>query len=160
MNKKAQIKLFESIAVLIVFVFLVSIGMRFYSGMQMQQFEDAQREFFQLNSIKASITISNLPEITCSFSGTSETACLDYSKVRAWYELSESDNLKFLLYYLPILGNSEIYIEEIYPGSGTWLLYNATQGNSFDYMRVPVTIYDPITKKNSLGVLHVKTYYN
>lgn len=160
MFKKAQIKLFESIAVLIVFVFLVSIGMRFYSSIQMQDFEDAQRDFFQMNSIKASTIISHLPEITCSFAGTSETACFDLHKIYAWNSLmSDSQNIVFANYYLPLLGNSEIVVEEVYPLTNSWIIYNNSLESSFDYMRIPITIYDPVTKKNSVGVMHVKTYY-
>ena len=160
MSKKAQIKLFESIAVLMVFVFLVAVGMRFYSSIQMQEFEDAQRDFFQMNSIKASIIISHFPEVTCSFEGTSEIACFDLYKIKAWHDLiSNPQKIVFANYYLPLVGNSEITVQEIYPMKNNWTLYNTSLNSSFDYMRTPITIYDPITKKNSVGVLHVKTYY-
>lgn len=127
----------------------------------MSSLRAAEREFSELNSVKTSIILSSLPEITCSMHGVIETACLDLYKVRAWNKLMESDdNILFIDYYVPILGYSEIFVEKIYPGEKeTWLIYNASMTGSFDYLRVPVIIHDTYSRKNKLGVLHVKTYY-
>lgn len=122
----------------------------------------AEREFSELNSVKTSIILSSLPEITCSMQGVIETSCLDLYKVIAWNELMEDEenNLKFIDYYVPILGNSEIFVERIYPGpKQKWTLYNSTLEGSFDYLRVPVILHDTINRKNQLGILHIKTYY-
>ena len=159
---KSQIKLFESIAVLIVFVFIIAIGMRFYTSMQMQEFEDTRREFFQLNSVKVATIVSNLDELSCSFSGIGDTACFDLLKIASWDKVMQQENLVFMSYYLTQFGNSEIVITQIFPEENSWSVFEPARdtSGSFDRIRVPIKIHDPITRKNSVGVLDVKTYFN
>lgn len=159
MNKKSQVRMFESIAVMLIFVFIIAIGMKFYTGMQMASLKDAEKKFTELDSIKASIVLSNLPEISCSFEGISEYSCVDLYKVKSWNKIMMSNDVAFVDYYIPMLGYSEIFIERIYPEPNSWVIYNASLDSSFDYMRLPIVLYDSISRKNQLGVLHVKTYY-
>ena len=161
MNKKSQIRIFESIAVLMVFVFIIAIGLKFYVNVQYSYLKDAERKFSELDSVKLSVVISNLPELSCSIQGFSEYACIDLYKAEAWNNLLERGDQNFFNYYSPLVGSSEIYIERIYPKTGddVWLIYNSSKETSFDYARVPIILKNPITKKNELGVLHIKTYY-
>ncbi len=152
-NSKSQVRLFESIAVLIVFVFIISIGIKVYTNITMSSLKDAEKKFNELDSVKASIILSNLPEISCSFEGISEYSCLDFYKVQAWSSIIQDDkNIRFIDYYVPMLGYSDIYVERIYPKEAVnlWVIYNSSIDSSFDYMRVPVVIYDAITKKKSI----------
>lgn len=158
-SKKSQVRMFESIAVLLIFVFIVAIGMKFYTNMQMASLHDAERKFTELDSVKSSVILSNLPEISCSFEGISEYSCVDLYKVISWNSIMESNDIGFIDYYVPLLGYSEIFIERIYPSKVTWTIYNSSLESSYDYMRMPIVIYDAISKKNQLGILHVKTYY-
>lgn len=164
--KKSQIKLFESIAVLIIFVFLVAIGIQFYGNVQMRALNDAATEFSELSAIKSTLVLSNLPELACSFQGINDVGCVDIQKIKAWERLTNTtlSGYSFLEHYIPILGLSEVIIEEIYPSSKRWVIYNASVGNfsvrilGETRLEVPTVIFDPETNKNSFGIIRVKTY--
>ena len=160
--KKGQIKLFESIAVLMVFVFIVAIGLRFYGNVQRQALLDARNEFTQLDALKSSLILSNLPEMQCSVEGFGQTSCLDWYKVQAWDRLmNDPDNLAYFDYYLPILGESEIVVDVIYPASQTFVVYNASRPNtSFDQISFPILVYDPLGDRNHFAMLRIKTFYS
>mgnify|MGYP006302726549 CR=1 FL=1 len=167
-KKKAQIRLFESIAVLVIFVFIIALGLKFYTNVKIAKLKDAEARFSELDAVKSAIILSNLPEISCSFQGISETACFDLYKVIAWNNKMNGgpSEIAFIDYYLPVLGRSEMVIERIYPKISTeqneWTIYNGSVGidkrTGFDYVRQPVVLHDTITRTNQLGVLHIKTY--
>lgn len=161
MNKKSQIKLFESIAVLVIFIVLVSIGVRFYASVQTSSLREAQIKFSRLDSVKTSIIISNMPELSCSFEGITDTSCTDLYKILAWESLTNDPNdLSFRDYYYTQLGKSLIRIEELYPQQKSIIVYNETEeGASSDYLMVPTVIHRPSDKKNLFGILHIRTYY-
>lgn len=155
--------MFESIAVLVIFMFLISIGLKFYTNTKLVAIREAEEKLTEVDTVKSSMILSNLPEISCSFQGISEVACLDFYKVTSWNALMEDEltNINFIDYYIPLLGRSEIFVEVIYPEADarTWVIYNASLSTSYDYLRVPVILHDTVSKKNKLGVLHIKTYY-
>ena len=160
-SKKSQIKMFESIAVLMIFVFIIAIGLKFYVNSQFAYLKDAERKFTDLDSVKVSVILSNLPELSCSMQGVSKYACIDLFKVKSWNYLLKQGDKDFFNYYSPLVGYSEIYVERIYPKTGddVWVIYNASRDSGFDYARVPVILHNPLSKKNELGILHIKTYY-
>ncbi|MGM5483639.1 MAG: hypothetical protein ACQER9_01835 [Nanobdellota archaeon] len=158
MNRKSQIKLFESIAVLVIFVFLLAIGMKFYTNVQLGSLEEAERKFKRLDSLKSSVVLSNLPEISCSKEGITDSNCFNLYKIKSWSDLIKED-AKFTDYYVTVLGNSMIEIQSIYPKEKTWTIYNSSVGGSYDYTVIPITIYDSIEDQNNFGILKIKTFY-
>lgn len=170
-NMKAQVKLFESIAVLIVFVFLIAIGMKFYTSAQLNSLRQAQQDFVQLDAVKTSVVLSHLPEITCSNEGLAQSTCLDLYKVISWYDLMHGPtSLEFVDYYLPLLGYSEVTVTRLYPlfddenpstEDNSWTIYNATlENSSSDLLQIPMLLYDPVIDKHQFGVLKIRTYYD
>jgi hypothetical protein len=163
-KRKAQVKLFESIAVLIVFVFLVAIGMKFYTNAQLSSLREAQSDFSQLDAVKTSVVLSHLPEIGCSEDGLAQSTCLDLFKIIAWNTLLHGpDSLVFVDSYLPLLGFSEITVTRLYPlylAGNSWTIYNASVENvSSDLLQIPMLLYDPVKDKHQFGVLKIRTYY-
>jgi hypothetical protein len=159
--KKAQIKLFESIAILVIFIILVAIGIRFYSSAQINSLREAQTRFSRLDSVKTSIIISNMPEISCSFEGITDTSCTDLYKVKAWVELNaDTTDLSFKDFYYRQLGASLIVVHELYPEDIPYIIYNqSTQQTSSDYLMIPTVIHRPSNKNNHFGILAIRTYY-
>jgi hypothetical protein len=163
--KRSQIRLFESIAVLLIFVFFVAIGIRFYSNAQIRSLNEAATEFSELDAVKTTLVLSTMPEIACSFQGITDVGCLDLYKIISWEAImSDPTKMGFLEHYIPLLGLSEITIEELYPHNRSWIIYNSSLGNfsirvvGETRLQIPTTIFDPVTQKNSFGVLRVKTY--
>jgi len=161
-NKKAQIKLFESIAVLIIFIFLVSIGMKFYTASQLNSLKEAQKKISKLDSVKTAIELSNLPELACSKQGVFDKSCIDLNKLNAWTtKINDKENLRFRDYYYSSLGQSKITLKIIYPPHDhEFKLYDASrESENSDHIFVPINVYDPATKRNMLAIINIKTYY-
>ena len=78
MNKKAQIKMLESIMVLIMFFFLVAIGLKFYGNVQLQELQKTQSEFERLDSVKIANILMTLPELACTTDNEFDGSCIDY----------------------------------------------------------------------------------
>jgi len=158
-KKKAQIKMFESVAVIIVFFFLVAIGLRFYGGMELNNLEQAKDKFNTLDSIKMAMLVSNLPELKCSTQNVEKGACVDYYKVKAWGESYDKDPAKS--YYFEMLGHSTITLEEY--SDDVWkqyVLHNKTPNGNFSstVTPLPVTVWNPLSRRHNLGVLYVKVH--
>ncbi len=83
-GKKAQLKILESIAVLIIFFFLVGIGLKFYGNIQLQSLQQAKDDFSSNDATKISQKIAHLPELRCSLENTDQGSCIDLAQAQAW----------------------------------------------------------------------------
>ncbi|MBW2996271.1 hypothetical protein KY332_03150 [Candidatus Woesearchaeota archaeon] len=152
---KGQIKMFESIAVLVVFFILLMFGLMFYSQVQKASF---QREMEQIRIEKAIDTAQRvffLPELNCI--GTHDVDCLDELKL----ENAESIIKENSVYYQDIFGFSNVEIQKIYPESiDSWQLYDVPRPKYTGIISVqfPVSLYDPIEDLYSFGILYIDVY--
>jgi len=164
----------ETIAVLIVFMFLVFLGYSFYAGIQQRSFNTQLREIRAKEAVQISLKTYFLPELHCSFGTRLEAqGCIDVLK---YYELKnlieDNDNVK--QFYFQIFGNSNISLIQNYPmtsfylgdqgwvplspdipGSTIDLFSSALPDVSSRVTQMPVTIYDPRTKQHAFGYLQV-----
>ncbi len=155
-NRKAQIKMFETIAILIVFFFLVAFGMVFYSQMQKSGMKSEFEEIYELRSMNTVQLVNYLPEIQCSSENIVTDNCFDIVKLEAFEEVSEDNKLFYhnLFYY------SNITVEQIYPGAKSWHIYSniPKEWNDMSKTHIPILLYDSINRRYNTGVLHVEVY--
>ena len=158
-NKKSQIQIFETIAVLVVFFILLGIGFIFYTKVIKSNIESDTAEISQSKSISIAQRIMFLPEIQCSEDNVPKEDCIDTLKLdSAKLVIDKPENSP---YYYDLFGFSVIKIEEIYPNShDLGNLYKRIDApdykNSF-VTKVPVTLYDPINKLNKFGMITITT---
>jgi len=157
-TKKAQIKMFETIAVLLIFFILIAFGLIFYSKVQRDSIQDTGKEYFELKAIQTAQLVSFLPELQCT-SPTSVNivgdACFDAFKIIALKDIIE-DNYG---YYFDLFGFSKITVEQIYPLGKKWVIYNKSSGKSSkSSLQIPVLIYNASSRENYFGVLNVDVY--
>jgi len=155
-KKSAQIKMFETIAILVVFFFLVGFGLIFYSRIVQVTSSAKQDEATILKSIQVAEEVFFLPEIQCSKYGNPEDNCIDLYKLDAFKALISSNKV----YYFELFGYNEITINEIYPEKNNWQLYNNPKPSYSDKIQTqfPVAIHNPISDEYSFGVLYVNVY--
>jgi hypothetical protein len=160
--KKAQIRIFESIAVLVIFIIFVAIGLRFYTTAQMNDLRKVAAEFSELDAVKVTLLLSHMPELACSFEGRPDSSCMDLEKINAMKYLLNNTPWVFE-HYLPIIGLSDVIVTELYPATDTIMLHNASiQNTSLRIARVtsltiPKNIQDPETGYKKIGTFTVKT---
>ena len=153
--KKSQIKSMETIAVLIVFFFLLAFGFSLYGRFRVIELEEKMGYLDELEIIKLSNTVYFLPELECPPS-LEKDSCFDSYKISSLIKIIE-DNKNF---YTTKFGYSRIEIQEIFPSGESRVVYE-NKGNKESEMKIfsPVSLYDPITKKSKFGVLVVTRYY-
>jgi hypothetical protein len=142
---KAQLQTMESIAVLVVFFFLIAIGLRFYGQTQVKEYERIRSEFESLDSIKVTNKLMSMPELICTRMNIQDVACFDYYKAKAWESLGD----RMIGQYLNFFGESTLTIEFLYPASNepSITLYNNTPvlNQNLRYNKrtsyVPITVY-------------------
>ena len=184
-NKKAQLKILESIAVLIVFFFLVGLGLNFYGKIQLQSLQAAKDDFARNDAIKISQKIVHMPELRCSLQNTDQGSCIDLDQALAWSALQQDctgtvggDNAQSLCserltQYFEQIGVGEIVLKRTYSSdpalesdlaNGVWILYNYSTPDSVSgksaptFTQIPVVIFDTLTKNRDLGVLQVRIF--
>lgn len=161
--KRAQIKLFETIGVLVIFFFLLSTGVVFYFKMQES---GLRKELLQYSEQKRFQTVQKalyLPELECSFAGVPKEICVDKFKLAGLEKLlREQPNLA--MNYFGLFGYARVVVREISPDSGfEAVLYSKTPDEYRASLKSfsPVLIYHPekdVRGFYGFGVMEVTSY--
>ena len=159
-NKKSQIKMFETIAVLLIFFILVGFGLIFYGRIQASGFQATQEENFELKAIQTAQLVSFLPELQCSSNNIIVDDCFDILKVEALSEFIEQNPNIRNEYYYDLFGFSSITIEQVYPSELSWKVYERTlTGNKAkSSIKIPVSLYNASSRSYNFGILNIDVY--
>lgn len=154
-SRKAQIQITETIAVLFVFFLLIIIGFIFYVRIIKGNIDLEKEELSQLRSIGIAQRVMFLPELQCSEDNVITDNCIDLLKLDSAQNLMRENEL----YYYDLLEFSEVNVTQIYPIEFKRNIYSRKIENpkSSILTPVPISLYDPVTKKYSFGILTVET---
>ena len=153
---KAQIKIFETIAVLVIFFFFIAFGMNFYFVIQRSEIQKEISRVQDLRSIQTAQKATFLPELDCVVIGVQRENCFDTLKldiIRPIIGSPASVNV-----YVPIFGYSTLNVTQIYPSKRNWVLYHRSRPGDQKRFQTPVLLYDPGEFKYGFGVLEVTVY--
>jgi len=155
-NKKAQVRMTETIAILFIFFLLVLFGLIFYSRIQNASLERAMEEDTNIRSIQTAQKVSYFSEIQCTTEAQLPSGCIDILKLESFQEIVQQNQL----YYRSVFGNSKVYVDQIFPENRTWEIYDLRKPEDRGEYRipVPVALHDPIEDIISFGVLHINVY--
>ena len=159
-NKKSQIKMFETIAVLLIFFVLIGLGLIFYGRIQAGSFQETQEENFELKAIQTAQLVSFLPELQCSSNNIIVDDCFDILKVEALSDYIEQNPNIRDTYYYDTFGFSSITIEQIYPFVVSWSIYERTteRTKAKSSIMIPVSLYNASSRAYNFGILTVAVY--
>ena len=115
-----------------------------------------KEETKQLKAIEIAQRASFLPELQCSEENTITDDCIDLYKLEASSRIIAQNEI----FYYDKLQFSNITIKEIYPNIEKWTLYERELGNftSKVVTNIPISLYDPISKRYSFGIMEVNTF--
>ncbi len=163
-QKKAQMKLGETIAVLIIFFLLLFFGIFFYSGIEKREFQQKITETQEKTSIDIAQTITFLPELKCTSEDIAQTLCIDILKAESFQSFSQQNSA----YYYSIFGNTKIELIKIYSGSistenipiAPIEIYQGTESMNYFTTHMPITIFypTPYPGRNGIGLLKITQY--
>lgn len=153
-DRKGQIRMFETMAVLIIFFILMVIVIVFYANIQQSSTIQKTREFKELRAIEAMNNLLFLPELQCEQSVEIYT-CIDKLKLVALSEVVNDPDMA--VYYADLFGKATIEVEELYGSEAgtTWILYERTDVGIFT--GIPVSLWDPVSDTYGLGLLKIRT---
>lgn len=155
-TKKSQIKMFETIAILIVFFFMVAFGLVFYSQIQGRSIKSEFQERYELRSINTVQLANYLPEIQCSAENIVTDNCYDIMKLKHFAEVSKDSKL----YYYNLFYSSNITVSQIYPTEESWEIYSSVPDDwkEISKIQIPILLYDQIERRFNTGVVLVEVY--
>ena len=142
MKSKAQMKMGETIAVLIVFFMILFFGIFFYANMERKGIQERLEKMEEKKSIDRNITRS---------------LCIDKLKKDVFAEIGN----RYSQYYQSLFSNTKIELTEIYPNSGDYItIYEGTTSEQYFTTYIPVSVFDPTDYpgRYTIGLLKI-TYY-
>lgn len=149
--------MFETIAVLIIFFFIIVFGLSFYFVLSKSSAKKSHEKFLQLKAIQTVQRLSSLPELECVLVGVQKENCFDKLKIDAFSELLRSDKAKE--WYFKIFGFSDIEIKQIFLEEKTIQLYsNKLEDVGYSFSQIPVLIFDPLLNSYSFAMMELKLY--
>ena len=83
-NNVGQMKMFETVAVLIVFFFLIAFGLMFYGMIKSKTMQSEKEDRLQSNAIELAQKVSFLSELDCSQTSIKKENCFDRYKIKAF----------------------------------------------------------------------------
>ncbi len=158
MFKRAQIQIGETVAVLLVFFILVIIGIVFYANFIKRDVSIQKEKSSEIKSISIAQRIMFLPELQCSDDNVITDNCIDKLKL----DSAEIIMRKNQIYYYDMFEFSEVNITQIYPpasGPPKTLYSRKIEDFSNKFVtNVPISLYDPNTRRHGFGVLTIQNF--
>jgi len=157
--KKAQIRLFESMAVLVVFLLLLGIGSVVYFKFQRASIEREVMESENVRSLQLFQRALYLPELDCSFVSVQKDNCFDISKLSFFSELLKNE--EYRIGYFDIFGFSKIQVRQVYPSvSDMFVLYSNVPDNYRSKLasHSSVLLFNASSGTYGFGVVEVDYY--
>ncbi len=161
-RKKAQIKMVESVFVVIFFFMLLMIGVVFMSKYQKTENVKITSERDMKRAVQLAQSFSSIPELSCSINNVVEDNCLDLSKLTTMVALNKTDHM----YYFDLFKYGSVSVEVLDLDSGDgprwsepYIIYNQEKkGADFSTIPLPMTIYDSVNRIYKFGIMSVTFY--
>lgn len=157
---KAQIKMFETIGVLVVFFFLLVVGTSVYFGAQNSALKKEKAQVSEQLAFNTFLKALYLPELDCSFLVTQKDNCIDIIKLAKFAELLKKDSTAHTDYF-GVFGDANITVSQVYPPGPTIVLYEnkpEAEPGFTGKSQSPILLFDPWKDEYSFGVVEVTVY--
>ena len=169
-TKKGQLKMFESMGVMIVFFFLLAFGMNFYFYVQESTIQKDLYKFEQMRAVHVAVNAQFLPELDCSYGGGDITQkCIDEERLNAIIQITSDtttpqlkERLKTVFGYANI--NISIMDKTTQKFGPDITIYNLQKNDAgYQTFTMPVVVCDESCQSSpsrhySFALLKVRTY--
>jgi hypothetical protein len=158
MQRKAQIKMGETIAIMFIFFMLLIVGAIFYMNLQRTTVAQEIGQAQELRAVELAQTISFLPEAQCTESNVVRASCFDIYKLIGIAKVAATP--KGTLLYEREFGTTKIKLIKHYPSGGEWVLYDnpLEDFTSAPVTNMPIMLFNTTSDQYYFGVLQITTY--
>ena len=155
-RNKAQVQMGETVAILLVFFFLMILGMVFYVNVIKAKSSTEKEDHDQLDAVTILKKALSLPELQCSSQNIIADSCIDLLKLTAASQFLPQHQEN----YFDFFGFSVIRVQEIYPSHQNYLLYSfpLDKYSSNSSTNAPISLLNPVTGTNAFGIITIETY--
>lgn len=182
--KRAQIKMGESVGILVIFFLLLVFGFSFFGKVSQSSLAKSEQEAFELKSVNVAQMFLFLPELQCTEQESVDVDCIDIYKMNELLKLTSTKpdgtgafpgyDEKTRLYYFNLFGSAKVTLVQVYPDPGLdpfitnngFTLYTdgsrpfygnlATKYTKKLATNIPVSIYNPLRNTYAFGYLKVE----
>jgi hypothetical protein len=153
---KAQLKMGETIIVLIIFFFLLVFGLIFYASIKNSSDREEIKKQSDRDAVQTAERVEALPEIQCTLSGTIQYDCVDTLKLEAFRETAQSHKG----FYEKMFPNTRIMVISAFPEPvRKWDVYDGVYSDNAGHnFTLPVAIRDPLENTHSFGLLVIEVH--
>jgi len=160
--KQAQIKMFETMGVLVIFFFLLVAAASFYFQIQKSSLQNELAKQSQLRAMQVVQKAFHMPELDCSFVSVLKDNCFDKQKLAVLSShLGASPQEEYLVDYYNLFGFSDIKITQLYKTEeNPVVLYRniPDKYSSKIATQSPILLYDVISNRYDFGIIEVEVY--
>ena len=159
-NRRAQIRMTETIAVLFIFFVLIMFGIIFYYQYHKVSLKEKQSELFATRAMDTTLKTLFMPELMCS-KGTAEPEanCFDLMKLR---HANQTLQDYLVDYYFEMFSYAKITVTRTYPApSESWVIYEKKSDKIDSYYEPTyfvVTLRDDLIGNYGFGYIEVGVY--
>lgn len=164
-DRKSQIKMMETISVLLVFMIIIVFVMIFYVNISSSSASLAKEDEANLKAVEISQKISFMPEFQCASKNIITDNCFDILKLDGFNNYVTNDidgQISYNTTYFDMFENSKIVVAKIYPATGDiWEIYDrkpSTRKYGGKTTFIPISLYDPNVNEWYFGLLNVTVY--
>ena len=155
LKMRSQIKMGETIMILVIFFFLLVFGIVFYAKYSIMDADQKKSENLDLLAIQIAQKVQFLPEIQCTTEGTIDYNCLDLMKLNALKNLP--DVRKSI--YGTLFPRTLITVEQVYPSAETWEIYGRHVANKTKhFFPVPVALFNATSNQHNFGYMNITVF--
>ena len=171
-EKKSQLKLSETVSILVVFFILIFVAFVIYTNQKASSIDAKIEEQNVMRSVEVATLAFMLPEVVCS-----ESQCIGCSGALDMLKLDAVSNFsgatsKIIFknpLYFQLFGYATIKVDIVYPQGNdlsnlvthNWTLYNRTAPgirNVIQPTYIPINVFNPFDNQCYFGVMEVATY--
>ncbi len=122
LDRRGQLHMTETIAVLFIFSVLVLFGIIFYYKYQQISLKEQQQQLLAAKAMDTTLKVLFLPELLCSRADAEpEDNCVDMLKLRS---VNETFAAYLTQYYFELFSYAKISVMELYPEQQEFVLYD------------------------------------
>ncbi|GEM_PF-1099177 len=157
-GKTGQIQMFESVAILVIFFFLIAFGATIWYGAQKTSLTKDLEQTLTTNALNIALRATHAPELDCSLLGVQQQECIDITKAEQYANITQQEQARLM--YFELFGFSTITLTQLYPAREPLILYTNPLQNAttIHTTGLPILIQNPAQQTNSFGMITIQTY--
>lgn len=161
-STKAQMKIGETMMILVIFFVLLVLGLIFYIRFQMTHIENQSIRNAEYLAIQTIQKIQFLPEFQCTIKGKIKFNCLDVMRAKAVSKINAA-NPEYTRIYSRLFPQSMVSVYRVYPQPygnmhGMRIYGTNLANNSMTVFPVPITLYNASSESYEWGYLNITVF--